>query len=318
MVCMHMPGTSYAGPLPELTQQEVGVRRELRRHVASLADGIGERHVWRPAALRETAEYIAGEFAGLGYVVTRQEYVARGVEVANLEATLAPGAPGEALVVVGAHYDSVAGCPAANDNGSGVAALLELARLLRGTGPQRPVRFVAFVNEEPPFFHTDLMGSRQYARRMKERGEEVAGMVALETIGYYADEPGSQRYPFPFGLFYPDTGSFIGFVGNLNSRRLTRRCVASFRRHTRFPSEGTVAPGWLSGMGWSDHWSFWQEGYPALMVTDTAPYRYPYYHTPDDTPERLDYGRMSRVVCGLARVVAELAGCDRSPTGPPD
>jgi Zn-dependent M28 family amino/carboxypeptidase len=133
-------------------------------------------------------------------------------------------------------------------------------------------------------------------------------MIALETVGYYTNARGSQRYPFPLGFFYPDTGNFIGFVGNLASGRLVYQVVKAFRQSTRFPSEGAALPGWVVGVHWSDHWSFWKEGFPAMMVTDTALFRYPYYHSFADTPEKLDYASMARVVGGLGHVIAELAG----------
>ena len=214
--------------------------------------------------------------------------------------------PGD-IVIIGAHYDTVPGCAGANDNTTGVAAVLELARLLSTRITDRTVRLVAFVNEEPPFFRTDLMGSRVYARRCRERDDNVVAMLSLETIGFYADEPGSQKYPFPFSFFYPDTGNFVGFVGNLGSRSLTRRAIRAFRESTQLPSEGLAAPAWIPGIGWSDQWSFWQEGYPGVMITDTAPFRYPYYHTPQDTPDRIDYDRFARVVMGVSRVVEVLA-----------
>ena len=154
------------------------------------------------------------------------------------------------------------------------------------------------------------MGSRVYARRSKARGENIVAMFSLETIGYYSDRPGSQRYPFPLGFFYPSTGSFIAFVSNLSSRALLHEVLASFRRHAAFPAEGVAAPAFIPGVDWSDHWSFWKEGYPALMVTDTAPYRYPYYHTAQDTPDRVDYERTARVVTGLHRMLRELAQAD--------
>jgi Zn-dependent M28 family amino/carboxypeptidase len=212
------------------------------------------------------------------------------------------------VIVVGAHGDSVDGAVGANDNGSGVAAVLELARLFREAKPARTLRLVAFVNEEPPFFKTEQMGSRVYARRSKARGENVVAMFSLETIGYYSDRPGSQRYPFPLGFFYPSTGNFIAFVSNLSSRALLHEVLASFRRHAEFPSESVAAPAFIPGVDWSDHWSFWKEGYPALMVTDTAPYRYPYYHTVQDTPDKVDYERAARVATGLQGMLSELAG----------
>jgi Zn-dependent M28 family amino/carboxypeptidase len=223
----------------------------------------------------------------------------------NIEASRAGS---KEVVVVGAHYDSVQGCAGANDNGSGVAALLEVARLLAGTKPERTLRFVAFPNEEAPFFGTDAMGSAQYARRCRTRGENVAAMLSLETMGYYSDAPDSQSYPLGLAaLGYPAEGNFIAFVGDYNSRALLHAAIDTFRKTTGFPSEGLGAPAMIPGVGWSDHYAFWQEGYPAIMVTDTAPFRYPHYHTPEDTPDRIDYDRFARVVVGVARVVATLS-----------
>jgi Zn-dependent M28 family amino/carboxypeptidase len=211
-------------------------------------------------------------------------------------------------VVVGAHYDSAVECPAANDNATGVAALLELARTFAGRKPRTTLRFVAFANEEPPFFQTEEMGSMVYARSLAAHGEKVAAMVALETLGCYSDRPGSQKYPPLVGLAYPDRGNFVAFVGNLASRGLARKCVAAFRARAEFPSEGACLPGWIPGIGWSDHWSFWQAGYQGIMVTDTAPFRYAHYHQPTDTPDKVDFDRLARVTAGLAGVVEELAG----------
>ena len=152
-----------------------------------------------------------------------------------------------------------------------------------------------------------LMGSRVYAQRARVSGDQIIAMFSLETIGCYKESAGSQRYPFPFSLFYPDTGNFIGFVSNMASRHLLHRVLASFRSHTKFPSEGVAAPAWITGIGWSDHWSFWKEKYPAIMVTDTALFRYAPYHTVDDTPEQVNYASLARVVAGLGRVVVDLA-----------
>jgi Zn-dependent M28 family amino/carboxypeptidase len=227
--------------------------------------------------------------------------------VENLEWELTGAQHPKEIILIGAHYDSVLGSPGANDNASGVAALIEISRLLRTETPARTIRFVAFVNEEPPFFQTDKMGSRIYAARSREKGEKIVGMISLETIGYYSDEKGSRRYPFPFSFFYPDTGNFIGFVGNVSSRSLVHRTLEIFRSKTSFPSEGIAAPGWFPGIGWSDNWSFWEEGYPAIMITDTAPFRYPYYHTQHDTPDKIHYERMARVAEGLIEVIRHLA-----------
>jgi Zn-dependent M28 family amino/carboxypeptidase len=300
-------GKSYSGPVLPLSEQEAVIRENLKQHVSMLAGQIGERNVWHPAALESAAGYIKDGLEVSGYQVKEQPFKSQNLVVGNIEAELTGGEFRREIVIVGAHYDSVIGSPGANDNASGVAALLEIARLLSGTRLERTVRFVAFANEEPPFFYTDEMGSRVYAARSRERGERIVAMMALETVGYYTNAKGSQRYPFPLGLFYPDRGNFVGFVGNLVSGRLVFQAIKAFRQSTRFPSQGATLPGWVVGVHWSDHWSFWKEGYPALMVTDTALFRYPYYHSSADTPEKLDYTSMARVVDGLGRVVAELA-----------
>ncbi len=303
-----MPKSSYTGPFQPLSEDEVQVRDRLERHVSMLAGEIGERNIWHPQGLEASVDYIEKVLGDSGYQVEMQEYKVEGKPVANLEAERIGTSLAGEIVVVGAHYDSVFGTPGANDNASGVAGLLEIARLLATEELSRTVRFAAFVNEEPPFFLTGDMGSRVYASRSRRRGEDIVAMLSIETIGYYSEVSGSQHYPFPFSYFYPTTANFIGFVGNFSSRRLVRRAIGTFREHTRFPSEGLAAPEWVTGVGWSDHWSFWQEGYPAIMVTDTALFRYDHYHTPQDTPEKLDYARTARVVSGLTRVVADLAG----------
>jgi len=302
-----MPGKSYSGRFLPLSEQEKGISSNLRRHVFILAGEIGERNIWLPQRLNAAAAYIEKIWQEQNYTVLRQEYEARGVESANLIIEIPGISMPDQIVLVGAHYDTVLGSPGANDNGSGVASLLEITRLLAIIKPARTIRFVAFTNEEPPFFLDLDMGSRVYASQARSRKENIVGMLSLETMGYYSEAPGSQEYPFPFSFFYPHTANFIGFVGNIRSRYLVRLCLKAFRRTTQFPSEGTAAPGWVTGIGWSDHWSFWREGYRALMVTDTAFFRYENYHTREDTPEKIDYDRLARVTKGLAEVIAELA-----------
>ena len=305
---IRMPGRSFAGPLPSLVPEELALRPRLVEHVRVLAGEIGERNLWRHEALEASARYVEGALRGSGCAVRDQEFRSAGKKVRNLEAELPGDSRPEEIVLLGSHYDSVLGSPGANDNASGVAANVEIARLLAGRRFARTLRFVAFVNEEPPCFLTGAMGSLVYARRARVRGERVVAMLSLETLGCYRDTEGSQSYPFPLGLVYPRTGNFVGFVGNLASGRLVRRALGSFRGHTAFPSEGLAAPGFIPGISWSDHWSFWEQGYPAIMVTDTALYRYPHYHTEDDTPEKVDDERLARVVAGLARVATDLAG----------
>jgi hypothetical protein len=302
-----MPGRSPAGELPPLDERERELERRLEGHVRALAGDIGERNVFRPARLDAAAEYLETTLRGLGHRVESQPFETAGVAVRNLEVVQRGRFRPDDIVVVGAHYDSVIGSPGANDNASGVAAVIELSRLLAERELPRTVRLVLFVNEEPPFYLTDEMGSLHYARRAKEQGDRIVAMFSLETIGYFSDDEGSQHYPFPFSFFYPSRGNFIGFVGNLASRGLVHRAVGSFRRHSPLPSEGLAAPGWITGVGWSDHWSFWQQGYPGIMVTDTALFRYEAYHSSQDTPDRVLYRHLARVVAGLERVVVDIA-----------
>ena len=302
-----MPGKSYAGPLPNLSEEQAETSANLRKHVWHLAGTIGERNVIAYQSLESARRYIKDSLEGQGYSVRSQEYTVQMRNVQNLIAEI-PGSrrPSE-IVVIGAHYDTVYDCPGADDNSSGVAGLLELGRLLRTNEMARTVRFVAFVNEEPPWFQTEDMGSWVYAKEAQKLHENIVAAVSIESIGVYADTEGSQKYPLGFGALYPTKGNFISFVGNVESRKLVRVATRSFRRTTKFPSEGAAVPRAIPGVGWSDHWSFWEAGYPAIMVTDTAPFRNKNYHRPTDTPETLDYDRMARVVHGLAEVVMDLA-----------
>ena len=298
---------SYSGPFLPLSEKEREISANLHKHVFRLADEIGERNIWRPKKLNKAADYIEQTWQTQNYMVRRQEYDARGVPSFNLEIEIPGTSKANEIVLIGAHYDSVTGCPGANDNGTGVAALLEIARLLNHQQQPRTIRLVGFTNEEPPFFLRGDMGSKVYAARARRLNENIVAMLSLETMGYYSEMPHSQEYPFPLSFVYPDTANFIGFVGNLRSGKLVKQSLAAFRRHTEFPSEGTAAPGWITGIGWSDHWSFWRQGYRAIMVTDTAFFRYHYYHTAMDTPEKIDYDRLARVTLGLSHVVIELA-----------
>jgi hypothetical protein len=303
-----MPPKSYTGPWVPLSVEEAALRDVLERDVRVLAEEIGDRNVFAYSGLVRAVAWIESSLVQAGYQVRRLAYEVQGRVCQNLEVEIPGRTRPEEIVVLGAHYDSVPGCPAANDNGSGVAALLALARALADAQPDRTIRFVAFVNEEPPFYRTPEMGSLVYAGECRRRGDNIVAMLSLETIGYYRDERGSQKYPPPFSLFYPSEGNFIAFVGNVSSGALVRQCLAAFRRDVKFPSEGAALPEFITGIGWSDHWSFWKAGYPAVMVTDTALFRYPYYHSPEDTHEKLDYDHMARVVAGLERVVCDLAG----------
>jgi len=303
-----MPGTRHHGPLQPLGSGDRQLPADLKAHVVAVASE--EHNAGHPEALERSARYIEATLSGLGYAVSRQEFETEGVKVRNLEVRRAgPGARDARLIVIGAHYDSAQGAVGADDNGSGVAALLELARLLRSVQPAEglEMRLVFYVNEELPWFATEKMGSLVHASGLAREGREVVAMLSLETIGWYSDAQGSQRYPFPFNLLYPSTGDFIGFVANPRSRSLLHRVIGSFRRHAAFPSQGAVGLESIAGVSWSDQWAYWQFGWPAVMVTDTAPFRYPHYHTLRDTPDKLDYERLARVVQGLEGVLRDLA-----------
>jgi peptidase M28-like protein len=309
-----MPGRSYSGPLPPLTDDERALAPRLKQHIVAIASR--EHNVAHYDELGKSARYIETTLEAFGYTVNRQifdadDFVGGSRAVRNIEVVIEPRADGSTpeTLVVGAHYDSVRGAAGANDNGSGTAAVIELARLLgdlKGATTRR-IRLVLFVNEEPPYFQTEEMGSHQYASALKARGERVVAMYSLETLGYYASEPGSQRYPWPFGLLFPDRGDFVAFVGTLDARALVRQSIGSFRSHTKFPTIGGAAPASIPGIDWSDHWAFTRQGFPAIMLTDTAPFRYPHYHTFRDTPDKVDAESLARVVKGIERMIRDAA-----------
>ena len=301
-----MPGISYAGSSQNLSENEKVIKKSIQKHIDILAGQIGERNIFNFKKLCASAEYIEHSFLELGYDVLEQSYTVYGNKVKNIEVELQSNSNSKEIILLGAHYDSVFGSPGANDNASGIAALLELSRLIYGHNCDRTLKLVAFVNEEPPFFQSNNMGSYLYAQRSRERMEKIKTMISIETIGYYTNKKNSQNYPFPLGRFYPKTGNFIGFVANLNSKHSLYNAIDSFRKNTKFPSQGVAAAKWLPGISSSDQWAFWKMKYPAIMITDTAPYRYPYYHTKADTPEKIDYDAMARVVGGISRMVLDL------------
>jgi Zn-dependent M28 family amino/carboxypeptidase len=272
---------------------------QLARHVTWLAGEIGERNVFRPQAMQAAEDYIRQCWQRQGYRVAAQDYVAMGVRSANLEITRPGKLYPDKIVLLGAHYDSVKGSPGANDNGSGVAALLELSRLFSAIEPGCSVRFVAFTNEEPPFFPTGRTGSMLYARQARRRGDAIRLMISLETIGSYSSSPGSQAYPPLFRYFFPDRADYIAFVSNFRSRKPMRRLAAAFRQSSDFPLQHVATSALVPGVAWSDHLSFWRKRYRAMMITDTAFYRYPYYHTAQDTPDKLNYAGFARMLNGL-------------------
>jgi Zn-dependent M28 family amino/carboxypeptidase len=279
----------------------------LRRDIHVLAGQIGERNTRCFRQLQEAGAFIQDALADAGLAVKRQGYVVDGRYCWNVTADISPGRTEKEIIVVGAHYDSVRGAPGANDNASGVAALLSLARRLGERSLSRTVRIAAFVNEERPYLRTRRMGSYVYAAQCRQEREPIVAMLSLETIGWYPaldgpDEAASFR---PLRRWVP--GDFLAVVGNLRSRRLVHRVANTFHEESAFPVRTFCLPGFMPGVNASDHWAFWKHGVPACMITDTAPFRYPFYHQPQDTPGKLSYRALSRVVKGLEGAMVRLA-----------
>lgn len=307
-----MPGSSFQGPVPEPSPELGPLRAVLASDVRTLAETIGDRNVFDEARTEAAVAFVERRFADCGLVPRRETFTAQGRPVANVIAEVAGGAAADEIVVLGAHYDTVVGTPGANDNATGVAALLALAHRFGAARPARTLRFVAFATEEPPCFQTEEMGSLVHARGCAARGEKVVAMLALETLGCYRDEEGSQEYPVRgMTLLYPSAGNFVSFVGDVGARGLVHETIGAFREAARVPSEGAALPMWVPGIGWSDHWSFRQVGFPAVMVTDTAVFRDHAYHAASDRPDRVDFHRLSLVVEGLFPVVERLANPTR-------
>ncbi len=296
-----MPGSSFRGPPPALSPEEQRIEIRLRDAVGSLSGPLSPRSLAHAEKLEAAAAFLEHAFAEVGYEVSTQPFEVNGRTVRNVEAELRGG---RELVVVGAHYDSFAHVPGANDNGSGAAAVLEIARLLRGKVLARTVLFVLFVNEEPPYFQTATMGSRVHARRARERGEPIALMINIDMIGCYRDD---DVYDLPFSALFGKRGDFVVFLANPSSSGRLRQSVGLFRAAVQFPSEGLIVPEFYSDAAASDHASYWREGYDAVYVTDTGPMRGCPWHGADDTPDAIDFPKMSRVVAGLASVVQGLA-----------
>lgn len=286
------------------------LEKNLRQHVWVLAEDIGERHFQQPGSLDRAADYIQSVFSATGLDIEHQEY---GDGYRNLLVTITEGRPGipqpREMIVVGAHYDTVWLTAGADDNASGVAVLLELARMLNGQPLAKTIQLVAFTNEEYPFAETAMMGSRIYVDRVLSTGRKINAMYSLEMVGYFSDEAGSQRYPFPLNLVYPRTGNFIAFVGNLRSTRLLLQSLSAFRQHSAFPVQGlAMSERLIPDIRRSDHASFQDAGIASLMLTDTAFYRNERYHTVGDLARTLDYKKMAQFTHGLACMLTDIAG----------
>jgi len=309
-----MPKTIDMKSQQELTNHQEIVAQQIEADVRHLAENIGERNMHTTGTMDQTVRFLTERLRGIGYSPKLQSYtlnrgIYAGESAENIEVEITGNKHPEKVVVIGAHYDTVPGSPGANDNGSGVAVLMALAEaFVNADPPHKTVRFLFFANEEPPFFQTEDMGSYAYAKMARERGDDIETMIALDGLGYYSSEPNSQAYPLPgLGFFYPKEASFIGLVTRLGDLSLLRSVSGNFEQSGDFPTASAALPGFIPGVNWSDHWSFWQHDYPGLLITDTLLFRDPHYHTPNDTPERLDYEMMARLTSTLTDVVEELA-----------
>lgn len=287
----------------------------LEDHVKALASDIGKRGVLHHENLERAALYIKEEFASYGYAPEEQVYTRpakplRNLPFRNIIATKDGAAEKSKIVIVCAHYDSYRDAPGADDNASGVAAVLELARRLHDEELRKTVRFIAFSTEELELIFEDPdMGSYRYAREAKRKGEDIEAVVCIDMIGYFSDLPGSQHCPLMLKPFYPDRGDFIGFGSDFSSYPLLEKTVNDFKAASDVPVEylGVPVP-LLPDLMTSDNRSFWSLGYSSVWVTDTCIYRNPNMHTKKDTYDTIDYGRMSKVVDGLYNVILKLAG----------
>jgi Zn-dependent M28 family amino/carboxypeptidase len=303
-----MPGESHQdAELPPLNDHQKRLKQQLKQDVEQLANGIGPRSLAYPKAYERSRRYIEKQLERAGYIPTTQRIEVGSDTAYNIIATKQGSEKPDNIVLVGAHYDTATDTAGADDNASGVAGALALARGFQDRSPKNTLRFVFFANEEPPYFQTPKMGSYQYAERAREESENIVAMLSLEMIGYYSDEPGSQSYPLGLDFFYPSTGNFITFIGKLGQRSILSKSISTFRECSQVPSYGIAGPTFLSGISFSDHWSFWQHDFPAVMVTDTAFFRNPHYHQPTDTADTLDYNKYSRVVSGVDCLLKNIA-----------
>lgn len=294
------------------------IESRLESHLRELTVVIGERSVIEVRNLKRTEDYITAFHESMGLQVEKELYAYSGIQVANVIARLNLGPESDEPAVrylLGAHYDSVEGTVGADDNAGAVAVQLEVARNLLAQSRQWrrrvSVKLVSFALEEPPVFGTPFQGSAVHARNARERGEIIDGMLCLEMVGYACREPGCQQYPFPVNwMGYPKTGDFIGIVGNFASRAFTRSLVKSFGRNPDLPVVSLSVPlnGWpLPAVRLSDHAAFWDHGYRAVMITDSAFFRNPHYHLPSDTMDKLDFRFMAELVESLVMFFSSQA-----------
>jgi hypothetical protein len=278
----------------------------LRKHVVALSESFHPRDSENPANLDRSAEYIAAEFTQAGADVEFQEVPVQGRMYRNVIGRIGRGKARK--LIIGAHYDAFDGTPGADDNASGVAGLLELARMLGADPPDAEIELVGYTLEEPPFFGGEEMGSTVHAASAAKEKSRIVGVIVLEMIGYFSDVPGSQSYPLPILKgYYPDRGNFITVVSRWDQGDWISDLKAAMKGTTALPVYSFRGPASLPGVDFSDHRNYWPHGIPAAMVTNTAFFRNTAYHGPEDIADRLDYKRMAMVVVGVFEAVRKLA-----------
>ncbi len=307
-----MPGSSYKGPIT-LSPQDKAYPLILKQHVEKIA--FAEHNAVAYKNLEKSENYIFNTLSSYGFTPNKISVKTGNLIVNNIEIIIEPETanPSTQTVVIGAHYDSAEDAVGANDNASGAAILLELAKKFKNkkealnSSPKYRLRLVWFVNEEPPYFKTQNMGSLVYVQYLLEKKEKIKAMYSFDVLGSFYETPSTQKYPLLFSFFYPSTGNFVAFVGNRSSKELVQKSLLSFRNsNVKIGSEGISAPQLITGIDFSDHWSFYKYDIPALMITDTAWNRYSHYHKPTDTPDKLNYAAMSVALSGLEKMYYEL------------
>ncbi len=300
-------GWRFWGGNLSLSSKGTPLSVELKKHVLVLSEDIGDRSTYNYKNLLKAQDYIAGKLESYGYKIEFQNYTVEGKDFKNIIAVKTGSeSPGQ-VVLVGAHYDTCFN-PGADDNASGVSVMLALAKYFTGKDTKKTLKFVAFVNEEPPFFRTDFTGSSVYVKSAKSNNENIEGALILEMVGYFTDGLFSQKYPPLLGPFLPNRGNFIAVIGNFPSFNLVWKMRSFFKGYAAFPVEAMLFPSWVPGVNYSDNYEFWRNGYPAVMLTDTAFYRNPNYHTDKDVHGTLNYDRMADFVLGLGSFLNQLVG----------
>jgi hypothetical protein len=289
-------------PLEKKMKMElIEIKKSMESDIEYL-QSLGPRNSENDASykqLRQCEEWIKQKWESQGYVVKKQTFSYKGKEYSNLEIEIKGRILPSEIIIISAQYDTLPDSPGANNNGSGIAILFQLSQLLRKHTPDRTLRLLNFVNEEDPFFGTEMMGSFQYAKSCRQREEDILVMLSMDALGIYKDEPGSQRLPFPFSLFYPSRGNFLAFIGDFSSRKYMVETTRGFKKGSSFSIKAGVVPKWVEGAAWSDHLSFWRFGYPGIMITDTGGFRSLSHTTKEDTMEKLNFEAMSRIVIGM-------------------